>query len=38
VRLGRPPLHLILTMTGMLRKVYRLSWLDDRPFALFPED
>jgi hypothetical protein len=37
VRLGRPPLHLILTMTGMLRKVYRLSWLDDRPFALFPE-
>lgn len=38
VRLGRPPLHLILTMTGMLRKAYRLSWLDDRPFVLFPED
>ena len=37
VRLGRPPLHLILNMTGMLRNSYRLSWLDDRPFALFPE-
>lgn len=37
VRLGRPPLHLILNMTGMERKIYTLSWLDERPFALFPE-
>jgi hypothetical protein len=37
VRLGRPPLHLILNMTGMERKMYTLSWLDERPFALFPE-
>ncbi len=37
VRLGRPPLHLILNMTGMESKIYTLSWLDERPFALFPE-
>ena len=37
VRLGRPPLNLILSMTGMARKTYALSWLDERPFALFPE-
>jgi hypothetical protein len=37
VYLGRPPLHLILGLTGMSRGTYRLSWLDDRPFALFPE-
>lgn len=35
VRLGQPPLHLILKMTGMNRQSYRLSWLDERPFALF---
>jgi hypothetical protein len=35
VRMGRPPLHLILNMTGMTRQSYRLSWLDERPFALF---
>ena len=35
VRLGRPPLHLILNMTGLNRQSYRLSWLDERPFALF---
>ena len=35
VRLARPPLHLILNMTGMIRQSYRLSWLDERPFALF---
>jgi len=37
VRLGRPPLHLILNMTDMARKTYQLNWLDERPFALFPE-
>ena len=35
VRLGQPPLHLVLNMTGMNRQSYRLSWLDERPFALF---
>ncbi len=35
VRLGRPPLHLVLSMTGMTRQSYPLSWLDERPFALF---
>jgi hypothetical protein len=38
VRLGCPPLHLILNMTGMTRQSYRLSWLDQRPFALFQGD
>ena len=37
VRIGRPPLHLILSMTGMTRQTYRLSWLDERPLALFQE-
>jgi hypothetical protein len=35
VHLSRPPLHLVLNMTGMTRQSYRLSWLDERPFALF---
>jgi hypothetical protein len=37
VRLGRPPLHLVLNITGMARSTYTVSWLDERPFALFPE-
>jgi hypothetical protein len=37
VRLGRPPLHLVLGMTGTTRQIYRLSWLDERPLALFQE-
>jgi len=37
VRISRPPLHLILHMTGMIRATYRLSWLDQQLFALFPE-
>ncbi len=37
VRVGRPPLHLILNLTGMTRRTYGLSWLDDRPLALFQE-
>jgi hypothetical protein len=37
VRLSRPPLHLVLGMTGMTRQTYRLSWLDERPLALFQE-
>jgi hypothetical protein len=37
VRLGRPPLHLVLNMTGMARHTYQLSWLDERPLALFQE-
>ena len=38
VRVKPPPLHLILNMTGMTRQSYRLSWLDERPFALFQQD
>jgi hypothetical protein len=37
VRVGRPPLHLVLNITGMTRRSYGLSWLDDRPLALFQE-
>ena len=37
VRLGRPPLDLVLNMTGMNRQTYQLSWLDRRPLALFQE-
>lgn len=37
VRIGRPPLHLILNMTGIARGSYPLGWLDSRPLALFPE-
>jgi hypothetical protein len=35
VRLGCPPLRLVLNMTGMTQQSYWLSWLDERPFALF---
>jgi len=38
VRLGRPPLHLVLHLTGMARSAYCVSWLDDRPLALFPDE
>ncbi|HYJ46473.1 MAG TPA: hypothetical protein VEV81_07650, partial [Pyrinomonadaceae bacterium] len=38
VRVSRPPLHLVLALTGMMRQTYRLSWLDERPLMLFPED
>jgi len=37
VRLGRPPLDIVLNMTGMARKEYRLDWLDERPLVLFQE-
>lgn len=37
VRLSRPPLHLVLSMAGLTRSEYRLSWLGDRPFVLFEE-
>jgi hypothetical protein len=36
VGLGRPPLDLVLSMTGINRATYRLGWLDDKPLALFP--
>jgi hypothetical protein len=38
VRMGCPPLHFILNMTGMTRQSYRLSWLDERPFTLFQQE
>jgi len=37
VRLGRPPLNLVLNITGMARRTYGLSWLDERPIVLFQE-
>jgi hypothetical protein len=37
VRLSSPPLRLVLGITGMMRQSYRLSWLDERPLALFEE-
>ena len=37
VRLGRPPLNLVLSLTGITRASYRLTWLDDRPLILFQE-
>jgi len=38
VRLGRPPLYLVLATSGLARRSYRVGWLDARPFELFPED
>jgi len=38
VRLGRPPLAVILSVNGMFRSTYRLRWLDNRPFSLFPQE
>jgi hypothetical protein len=37
VRMGRPPLALMLSLNGMERQSYRLLWLDERPLTLFPE-
>ena len=37
VRIAAPPLHVILGMTGVFGSSFRLPWLDDRPFCLFPE-
>lgn len=37
VRLARAPLHLVLSMSGLVRGEYRLPWLGDRPFTLFQE-
>jgi hypothetical protein len=37
VRVGSPPLRLVLSMTGMMRQTYRVSWLDQRPLTLFEE-
>lgn len=37
VRLSRPPLHLVLALTGITRSSYRVTWLGERPFVLFPD-
>jgi hypothetical protein len=37
VRLGQPPLNLVLGITGMARSTYQVGWLDERPFSLFQE-
>jgi hypothetical protein len=38
VRLGKPPLNLILTMAGQNRLSYRAGWLDGRPLELYPQE
>jgi hypothetical protein len=38
VRLGRPPLGLILDLTGIARSSYTLPWGDGRPIYVYPED
>lgn len=37
VRLSAPPLHMVLSLTGMLTSTFQVPWLDSRPFCLFPE-
>lgn len=37
VRLGTPPLQVLLNMTGICRWRYPLSWLDEKRFELYPE-
>ena len=37
VRVGRPPLRLVLGLAGFTRQAYRLSWLGERPLTLFEE-
>jgi hypothetical protein len=37
VRLTAPPLHVVLSLTGILTATFQLPWLDSRPFCLFPE-
>jgi hypothetical protein len=37
VVLGRPPLDLVLNLTGANRSTFQLRWLDGKPFVLFPE-
>lgn len=38
VRLARPPLHVLLSMTGLMRRTYTLPWLADVPVELFPQE
>ncbi len=37
VRLGTPPLQVLLNMTGICRWRYPLSWRDEKRFELYPE-
>jgi hypothetical protein len=37
VKLTRPPLNLLLNMTGLNRRRYKLSWSEGRPFELYPD-
>ncbi len=38
VFLSRPALHMVLGIAGLNRCTYRLSWLDEKPWAIFPEE
>jgi hypothetical protein len=37
-RLGRPPLAMVIAITGIMRCTYRLPWLGAMQIALFPSD
>jgi hypothetical protein len=37
VRVTRPPLHVLLSMTGLIRRKYTLAWLGETPIEIFPE-
>jgi hypothetical protein len=37
-RLGRPPLAMVIGMTGLMRATYRLPWLEPMLVALFPTE
>lgn len=37
-RVGRPPLSMVIAMTGLMRTTYTLPWLQGMQVALFPSD
>lgn len=37
-RVARPPLHVVLSLAGMTRRRYDLSWLGAIPIEVFPEE
>jgi hypothetical protein len=37
-RLGRPPLSLILNITGLARSEHKIPWLDDFHLRIYPEE
>jgi hypothetical protein len=37
VNLGRPPIHVVLSLSGLTRTRFSLPWLDERPFIIGEE-